>query len=408
MVRLARSLSGVHRNVIILGWVSLLTDLSGQMVFPLLPLYLTSVLGTGAVAVGLVEGAAEATASLLKVFSGYWSDRICRRKPFVLAGYGLSALMKPVLVLAGSWGAVLLVRVVDRVGKGLRGAPRDAIIAESNARETMGKAYGLQRSMDGLGSVGGAILAFVLLPLLGFKNLFLLAVVPGLVSVLVILWVHEPRPQQRPAAKVTLRVGLASLTTPLRRFILVASIFGLGNYGYAIIMLRAKSQGLSNVQTIMIYAGFYVIYAALSPLSGALSDRFGRKPLILAGYGVFSLLSLGLGLISGIAATVVFFLAFGVFFAMIDGVQRAYVADLAPAELKGTALGTFHTFTGLVALPAGFIAGVLFDSVGPGFPFLFGTATSLVAIAGLLAMDPRRPPAGERRSSPSLAPPASR
>src|SRR5512143_441711 len=178
--------SGIHRNVVILGFVSLLTDLSSQMVFPLLPLYITTVLGGGAVAVGLVEGAAEATASLLKVVSGYWSDKIEKRKPFVFFGYTLSALTKPVLAFAGNWYAVLAIRVADRVGKGLRDAPRDAIIAESNDQATMGKAYGFNRALDGLGSVGGSVLAFLLLPVLGFVNLFMLAVIPGLVSVGVI------------------------------------------------------------------------------------------------------------------------------------------------------------------------------------------------------------------------------
>lgn len=372
--------SGVSRNVVILGVVSLLTDLSGQLVFPLLPLYITSVLGGGAVAVGLVEGAAEAAASLLKVVSGYWSDKIRKRKPFVFFGYALSALMKPVLAFAGSWFAVLAIRILDRVGKGLRDAPRDAIIAESNEQATLGKAYGLNRAFDGLGSVGGAVLAFLLLPVFGFINLFKLAVIPGLISVGVISLVKEPKRVETVGEKISLRVGFSGLTRELKIFILIATIFTLGNYSYAFLMLRAKSQGLSDGATIMLYALFYLIYTVLSTRAGSLSDKIGRKPVILAGYAIFAVISLGLFLFGGVASTVISFALFGIFFTLIDGTQRAFVSDLAPAEIKGTALGTFHTFTGLAALPAGYIAGELWSKVNPGATFLFGAIIGAISV----------------------------
>lgn len=371
---------GVNRNVVILGVVSLLTDLSGQLVFPLLPLYITSVLGGGAVAVGLVEGAAEAAASLLKVVSGYWSDKIKKRKPFVVFGYTLSALMKPVLAFAASWVTVLLIRVVDRVGKGLRDAPRDAIIAESNDRATLGKAYGLNRAFDGLGSVGGAVLAFLLLPVFGFISLFKLAVIPGLISVATIFFVKEPKRVASVGQKISLRVGFSELTRDLKIFILIATIFTLGNYNYAFLMLRAKANGLSDGVTIMLYALFYSIYALLSIKAGSLSDKVGRKPVILAGYGVFAILSLGAYLFSGTVYTVISFILFGIFFTLIDGTQRALVSDLSPASIKGTALGTFHTFTGLAALPAGYIAGELWSKVNPGATFLFGSIVGIISV----------------------------
>lgn len=372
--------SGVSRNVIILGVVSLLTDLSSQMVFPLLPLYITTVLGGSAVAVGLVEGAAEATASLLKVVSGYWSDKIRKRKPFVFFGYTLSAFMKPVLAFAGSWIAVLAVRIGDRVGKGLRDAPRDAIIAESNDQATMGKAYGINRAFDGLGSVGGAVLAFLLLPVLGFVSLFKLAIIPGLISVGVISLVKEPVRTENLKKKISLRFGFSELTRELKIFIAIATIFTLGNFNYAFLMLRAQADGLGNEKTIMLYALFYIVYTLLSTRAGILSDKFGRKPVILAGYVVFTILSLGLYVFSGLASTVVAFILFGVFFSLIDGAQRALVSDLSPAEIKGTALGTFHTFTGLAALPAGFIAGQLWTKVDPGATFLFGAIIGIISI----------------------------
>lgn len=372
--------SGISRNVVILGVVSLLTDLSGQMVFPLLPLYITTVLGGGAVAVGLVEGAAEATASLLKVVSGYWSDKVKKRKPFVFFGYSLSAVMKPVLAYAGSWFSVLLIRIADRVGKGLRDAPRDAIIAESNDQKTMGKAYGFHRAMDGAGSVGGAVAAALLLPIFGFISLFKLAIIPGIISVITILFVKEPVRHEEAKKKLTLKVGFGELNRELKIFILIATIFTLGNYNYAFLMLRAKDQGLTNEQVIMLYALFYLIYTLLSMRAGSLSDKIGRKPIILAGYGMFSVLSFGLYLFGGVGYTIASFILFGIFFSLVDGTQRAFVSDLSPANIKGTALGTFHTFTGLAALPAGFIAGQLWISFNPQATFLFGTAIGIISV----------------------------
>ncbi|HOW60197.1 MAG TPA: MFS transporter [Candidatus Moranbacteria bacterium] len=380
MFNFKKRYSGISRNVVILGVVSLLTDLSGQMVFPLLPLYITSVLGGGAVAVGLVEGAAEAAASLLKVVSGYWSDKIKSRKPFVFFGYTLSAIMKPVLAFSGSWFSVLLIRILDRVGKGLRDAPRDAIIAESNNQATLGKAYGFNRALDGLGSVGGSVLAFLLLPVFGFVNLFKLAIIPGLVSVGVISLVKEPERIKKVEKKISLKVGFGELTRELKIFILVATIFTLGNYSYAFLMLRAKADGLGDEKTIMLYALFYLVYTLLSMKAGSLSDKFGRKPIILAGYGMFTLLSIGLYLFGGVTFTIISFILFGIFFSLIDGTQRAFVSDLSPARLKGTALGTFHTFTGLAALPAGYIAGELWTKISPEATFLFGAIIGSVSI----------------------------
>ena len=373
--------SGISRNVVVLGFVSLLTDLSGQLVFPLLPLYITTMLGAGPVAVGLVEGAAEASASLLKVVSGYWSDKINQRKPFVFFGYSLSALMKPILAFAGNWYAVLAIRVVDRVGKGLRDAPRDAIIAESNDQATLGKAYGFNRALDGLGSVGGALLAFLLLPVFGFIGLFKLAIIPGLASAGIVSFVKEPARPKGEAKTLSLRVGFAGLTRELKIFVLIAAFFTIGNYNYAFLMLRAQAHGLSNEKTILLYALFYLVYTALSMRAGILSDKFGRKPVILAGYTIFTALSVGLYLFRNLAFTRMSFILFGIFFTLIDGSQRALVSDLSPAEIKGTALGTFHTFTGLAALPAGYIAGQIWTKFSPSATFLFGAIVGAVSVA---------------------------
>lgn len=288
--------------------------------------------------------------------------------------------MKPVLAFAGGWMTVLIVRVLDRVGKGLRDAPRDAIISESNDQATMGKAYGFHRAMDGLGSVGGAVLAFLLLPIFGFVALFKLAIIPGLVSVGFISLVKEPERKEIPQKKIALRVGFAGLDKELKIFIAVATFFTLGNFSYAFLMLRAQANGLGNEKVIMLYALFYLVYTLFSTQAGILSDKFGRRPVILAGYLIFTLVPFGLYFFGGLAYTVISFVLFGIFFALIDGSQRALVSDLAPVESKGTALGTFQIFTGLAALPAGFIAGLLWTQINSGATFLFGAIVGVISV----------------------------
>ena len=382
-------MKGVGANVIILGLVSLFTDLGSQMVFPLIPLFLTTALGASATVVGLIEGSAETTASLLKVFSGYWSDRIKRRKPFVLAGYGLSSVMKPIFAFAYMWQSVLGIRIVERVGKGIRSAPRDAIIAESCADDVRGKAYGIHRAMDGMGSILGAALAFLLLISLGYRNVFLLAGIPSLIAVLLIIFVKEEKKKAllpRPDTTKSIRISFKALTPQLRYFIIVATVFTLGNFGYAFMMLRAQNIGLSDPIAILLYIIFYIIYTIFTIPAGMISDKVGRKPVIGIGYVLFGLTSLGLVFVSNLFQIVWVFALYGVFYAMIDGVQRAFVVDLAPPDLKATALGAFHTATGLAALPAGVIAGLLWDTISPEMAFAYGFVLSIVAAASLLKL----------------------
>ncbi|MEA1908301.1 MAG: MFS transporter [Euryarchaeota archaeon] len=384
-----RLMEGVGANVAILGLVSLFTDLGSQMVFPLIPLFLSTTLGASMVVVGLIEGSAETVASLLKVFSGYWSDKIKRRKPFVLVGYGLSSLSKPLFAFADTWQAVFGIRIIERVGKGIRSAPRDAIIAESCADDVRGKAYGIHRAMDGMGSILGAVLAFFLLFSLGYRDVFLLAGVPSLIAVLLIIFVKEENkkpPQSIPDTKKSIRISFKALTPQLKCFTIVATIFALGNFGYAFLMLRALNIGLSDHTALLLYIIFYIIYTIFTIPAGMISDKIGRKPVIGIGYTLFGLTSLGLVFVSNLFQIVCVFVLYGVFYAMIDGVQRAFVVDLAPTDLKATALGTFHTATGLAALPAGVIAGLLWDTISPGTAFIYGFVLSLVAAAALLKL----------------------
>ena len=373
---------GITRNVFILGLVSLFTDLSSQMVFPLIPLFLITVLSTGAYAVGIVEGAAETTASLLKVVSGYWSDKIKRRKPFVLFGYSLSAITKPLFAFANIWSFVLFVRVIERIGKGLRTAPRDAIVAESSDESVRGKAYGFHRAMDGIGSVSGAALAFLLLPILGYRNIFLFAFIPGIIAVFVILFIKEKKTpaKEQETKEISIKLSFKELSMNLKLFIIVSSIFALGHFGYAFLLLRAVDIGLTDYMAILLYVLFYISYTVCAIPSGILSDKIGRKPVLRAGYLIFGITSLGLVFTSNIYSILLLFVTYGIFYAMIDGAQRAFVVDLAPEHLKATALGTFHTAIGLVALPGGCIAGLLWDKISPETTFIYGLILAVISL----------------------------
>lgn len=373
---------GITRNVFILGLVSLFTDLSSQLVFPLIPLFMVTVLGTGAYAVGIVEGAAETTASLFKVVSGYWSDKIKRRKPFILFGYSLSAITKPMFAFANIWYFVLFIRVIERIGKGLRTAPRDAIVAESSDESVRGKAYGFHRAMDGIGSVLGASLAFLLLPILGYRNIFLFAFIPAIIAVFVILFIKEKKTpvKEQETKEISIKLSFKELPMNLKLFIIVSSIFALGHFGYAFLLLRAVDIGLTDYMAILLYVLFYIVYTICAIPSGILSDKIGRKPVLIAGYVIFCITSIGLVFASNIYNISLFFAFYGIFYAMIDGAQRAFVVDLAPKHLKATALGTFHTAIGLVALPGGYIAGLVWDKISPEATFIYGLTLTIISL----------------------------
>ncbi|MCK5508796.1 MAG: MFS transporter [Desulfobacterales bacterium] len=377
--------SGITRNIFIMSMVSLFTDLSSQMVFPLIPLFLTTVLGCGAYAVGIVEGAAETTASLLKVLSGYWSDKIGKRKPFILFGYSMSSITKPLFAIANIWTFVLFLRVIERIGKGIRTAPRDALIAESCDESVRGKVYGIHRAADGIGSTLGAVLALLLLPIWGYRNIFLFALVPGIISVFIIFFIQEKNaPAKQEKKEVSIKLSLKELPANLRYFIIVSSLFALGHFGYAFLLLKAKNIGLADNMAIFLYVIFYIVYSICAVPLGIVSDKIGRKPVLMAGYVLFGITSLGLLVASGFYGISLFFIIYGISYAMIDGTQRAFVVDLAPQHLKGTALGIFHTAIGLVALPGGYIAGLLWDKVSPEATFGYGFILAIVSAVSLI------------------------
>lgn len=380
------------RNVWIVGLVSLFTDISSEMLVPVLPIFLSAVLGTPAAAIGLIEGTAEAMASVMKAVSGYMSDRTGRRKPFMLLGYGLSNVVKPLMGFAGSWGQVLALRVSDRFGKGLRGAPRDALIAESSAPEVRGKAFGIHRGLDTLGAAIGPLTAWLILWAWPeqYRRVFWWAVLPGAISVVLLVFMLRDTRPERPASGPVLRnwsVSIGALPPRLRRFILIGTLFALGNSSDAFLILKAQKMGLATALVPVAYFTFNASYTLLSYPLGALSDRLGRKPLLIGGFLVFAVIYAGFALANVAWMAWPLFIGYGLYYAATEGIQKAYITDHALAASRGTAIGVFNALTGLAALPASLLAGFLWDQLSPAAPFWVGAATAALSAVLLLAWE---------------------
>lgn len=388
MSRARRLVAGLSFNVLLFGLVSFLTDFSSEMVFPLMPFFIVAELGAGAFIFGIFEGARESTSSFLKVFSGHWSDRLGRRKQLVVAGYGVSAAMKAAIPFVGSWPQLLAVGIGERVGKGLRDAPRDALLAEA-AETRRGTVFGFHRLADTLGAVLGPFVAFLLLELYGysFREIFLVAVAPAVLAALLTLLVVERRATR--GVRRPLRMSFAALSGDLRTFLLIATLFSLGNFSVLFLLLRVVGVGLSEGTGLLFYGAFNVVYAGISLPTGILSDRVGRPPVILVGYLLFAGMAGGLLVLSAPWQVFLLFLVFGLSFAFVDGVERAFVADLAPADLRATALGTFHTLTGIAKFPASAVAGSLWI-VDPALTFTYGLVLSLSATMALVGFMVRK------------------
>lgn len=381
----------LNSTVKALGVVSLFTDLSSEMVYPVNPVFLTKVLGAPAWAVGLVEGAAETTASLLKLYSGQLSDRTGKRKPFAVAGYGFAAMAKPIIAVAGWWPVMLGARLLDRAGKGIRSSPRDALIADTTPSSIRGRAYGFHRSLDTTGAVLGPLIGYLFLQAFpnGFRQLYLLAFVPGIVSLAVLLmFVREPRPKMAVKAP-TSRFTFSGLSPAYRRYLMVVGLFALGNSSDAFILLRAQTMGVRAEQMLLLYALFNVVEAVLGYAVGTLSDRVGRRPLIAGGWAIFAVVYLGLAVLSSPLAVWVLFVVYGLYYTFTQGTQKALASELANPNRRAGELGAFHMVVGLGALPASLIAGFLFSRAGPSAPFFLGAVTAVLA-SGLLLMQGRQ------------------
>jgi MFS family permease len=375
------------RNVWVLTATSFLTDISSEMLANLIPLFLANVLGVGTAVIGLIDGLAETTASLLKLYSGALSDKLGNRKWLTVAGYGLSTLAKPFLYFAGSWGWVLGVRLVDRVGKGIRTAPRDALLAGSIDEKQRGLAFGLHRAGDTAGAFTGlAIAAGVIyltqsgstqLTRATFQTIVLISFIPALLAVLVLSFLAR-EVTLRPAAGTPI-FSLAGLDARFKTFLAAALLFTLGNSSDAFIILRGQERGLSVLQILGMLLTFNAIYTVLAGPLGALSDKIGRRKLILTGWLFYGLVYLGFAASQSGTHVWILFGLYGVYYALTEGAAKAFVADLVPAERRGTAYGLYNAAIALTAFPASLLAGILWQGFGPSAPFLFGALLALAA-----------------------------
>jgi MFS family permease len=368
------------RNIIIVGVVSLLTDISTEMIYPLIPLYLTAVLGASPAVLGLIEGIAESLASLLKIFSGRFSDRVSKRKPLAIAGYGLSAIGKVLFVLATSWVGILWARIGDRFGKGIRTAPRDALIAESSTADTRGKSFGLHRAMDTAGAVIGIVLAYSLF--INYQGnyllVFWLAAIPAALGVACLFLLTETG-KRKAADTGKLMLSWKNLDRRLRFFIIITFLFNLGNSSNQFLLVRAGTSGFSTENVILLYLLMNVTYLLIAYPAGLISDRVGRRAIMVSGYAIYGLVYLGFALANASWQFVGLFAVYGLYVGLTEGVEKALLADISLPEQKATVYGLHAMTVGLAILPASILAGVLWDVFGAAAPFWFGGITGLLA-----------------------------
>jgi len=390
----------IHPNVVWLGITSLFTDVSTEMLVPVLPLFVTATLGASATSLGLIEGAAESAASLLRLTSGWLSDRIGKRKPFLVLGYGLSTAAKGVFAFAATWPAVLGLRLADRLGKGLRNPPRDALIADSVPVEQRGRAFGLHRALDTTGAAIGPLVAFFMLSRWpgDYRRIFAATVIPGVFSVLVLtVFVRSVRRTGKPATAEP--KPAAPLGRAFRRFVIADTVFQLGNSSLAFVLLRAKTGGLAESLVPLAYVLSNVVHASLALPLGAISDRIGRRRLILTGYLLYAVIYALLAWSGKPWVTVGALALYGFFNALTEGSGKALVADLVPADRRGTAFGLQNTAAGIALLPASAMAGWLWDRRGPTTTFALDAALAVVAAILFAVLLPSHREREERHAS---------
>jgi MFS family permease len=387
---------GVERNVFRLGMVSFFTDISSEMIYPLVPIFITETLGAPRAILGAIEGLAESTTSVFKVVSGWLSDKVGKRKPFALAGYSVSAVAKIFLAVAFHWPMVLFARVVDRFGKGLRTSPRDALIAQWTPSSVRGRGFGFHRAADTAGAVVGPLAALALLALIGenYRPIFALALVPALLAIIVLRGVRDraPAPDERESQP---RLRFRDFGRAYYVFLGISLIFALGNSSDAFIILRARDLGLGVSEAVLAYAFFNVVYALLSMPAGIASDRLGRRGVIAGGFAIFAAVYFGFAFVDAGAYIWLLFAVYGVYMALTEGVGRALVADFVGAQWRGTALGLYQGAMGLMILLSSILAGVLWDQVGASAPFFLGGSTAALAFVLVVFLLPRRPLPGQ-------------
>ena len=394
------ALLNLPRPVWLLGWVSFFTDTASEIVYPLLPLYLTRVIGAGAMSLGIIEGVAEAANSVLKIWSGRLADRTGAPKRLVIAGYGLSSLMRPFIAAATTWTQVLGLRFVDRLGKGIRGAPRDAMLAVFATTSTRGRVFGFHRAMDHAGAVVGPLLASVFLYFRpeDYRTLFALTIVPGSIVMLILFNVPEPRRDAAPGPRSggepsTSSQSALSLPPDFYRALFVILIFSLGNASDAFLLLRMGELGIAPFWIPLLWSALHVVKTVASAVGGDLSDRWGRRRLIASGWLIYALVYAGFAAFDARPVIVTVFLAYGLYFGLTEGVEKAWVADLSPSSSRGTAFGLYNAVLGLGGLAASVLFGAIWTRVSPAAAFYTGAGLAGVAtvlLAGLFSSQPGR------------------
>ncbi len=380
------STRSLGRNVIALAVVSFFTDMSSEMIYPLLPVFLTATLGASASTLGAIEGAAETTASLLKLASGWWSDRVGSRKPLVVVGYGLASFVRPLIAVAQSATQVLAIRLTDRVGKGIRNAPRDALIAESVDPSIRGKAFGFHRAADHAGAVAGPLLAFALLQGLGveLRTVFWLALIPGILAMIVVVGFVREATLARAEALTPTPAPAHAVPRSFWAYLAVVLVFTLGNSTDAFLLLRANQLGVPIALMPILWATLHVVKSSASTHGGALSDRIGRAPTLIAGWTIYAIVYLGFARATQPWHVWALFIVYGLFFALTEGAERAFVADFVGTDTRrGTAFGWFHLTIGLGALPASVLFGLVWDRAGAASAFYMGAALAVTAAIGI-------------------------
>jgi len=370
-------------NIFFIGLISFFTDISTEMVYPLIPLYLTGAFGATHALVGLIEGIAESLASLLKVYSGYLTDRFQKKKIIAFSGYVPGLIYKLALIFAGSWVGILSARIIDRIGKGIRTSPRDVLVSESTDKDNMGKAFGLHKALDMFGAGLGILIIYLIMKKSGgnydYKQLFLLSMIPAALGLVMFIFIKEKKQERNEINREPFWKNLKKIDGQLKLYLFVVFLFTLGNSSKVFIILRAKAAGFDEMSAVFLFLIYNIVAAVLSMPLGKLSDKLGRKNLLVPGYITFAVCYFGFAFASTKPEMLVIFILYGIYTAMITGVERAFVAEIAPVQIKGTMLGLHSTVAGIALLPASIIAGLLWDTFGAAIPFIFGAGLSLVS-----------------------------
>jgi MFS family permease len=367
----SRKVAFIGSTIILLGLVSFFTDISTEMVYPILPLYLSSIMGASPTIIGIIEGIAESLASVIKLFSGIIADKYGNKKRLAFFGYSSSIISKIIILLSATWTGVLIARIVDRFGKGIRTAPRDALIAEAADRNRLGRAYGIHKGLDLLGTAVGILLAYIILSKneSNYSKIFLYSLVPAIIGVIFIIFIKDKK-QDTP--KKTISLNWKALDRRLKLFLISILIFTFGNSSNAFILLRAYNAGFTSQKAILLYFLYNIVASILSFPIGQLSDKIGRKNILSIGYFLYGIVYLGIGLFSNKILFVILFIIYGIYTALTTGIERALIVEIVPETQKASALGLYAAIVGLGLLPASIIAGLLWDLVNQSMPFIFG------------------------------------